>query len=1074
MKVLKLAVSATLILCAFMVCSSNRVSAQTRIEGNKLDPSQYEPGVIESMEVCIERNKSLKAQDKPSMSNRGISQGQWKVPSRRVKTNPSSGEHCAINQWGDTRMGIRFPEPVHVYGAYFAGLLDENTWTPGIRVIGYRNGIAVHETEWFKDLAVEPRWFAMDLQNVDRIEIVAKPVIFGGGWYTMDDLTYVPVNKYSQKKTVVNFDDLKYDTKLTGSDYAGLTWETGTGDFSMEESVHSPVIKLNESATRGGSSQASRDSGTPPILLDTFQGVIRGDAGSNSYPPDTDGAIGPNHYVETVNRNFAIYSRSTGAELVNILLGSFLPGSNGDPRILFDHHSNKWIVLVTDFDTKFFLAVSLTDDPTGSWFKTSFLVNSTGDFPDYPTLGVDANGIYSAAYIVDSGGMSIFAIDKAPLVGPSPHLGTVTEFPYLDWEGAIQPAHTYGTPAGEYCISVSSSSSLHLRRVDPPLTGPTLVDLGVVSVPSFSEASNAPALGSTIGLNTVDDRLMMSVYRDGSLWTAHTIDVTGRAGCRWYEINTATKTLVQSGNVADSSLHYFFPGIMVNKNGDVVMGFSGSNSSQYAGCYYTGRLSTDPLGEMAPPVQYKAGTGPQNNIDSYGRNRWGDYSYTTLDPVDETTFFTIQEYGHDTDIWGTYIASLETIAPPLRINLVSSIPNRLNPGLASTFQVEIEDGGETYVPGSGKIFYRYAAGSFTEVALTTLGSGLFEATLPNTEPGDAPEFYFQAEGDGGAMVTLPSDAPAGLFSFDVFFIETMLEDDFETESGWTVLNTSVDTGEWERGDPAGTDAQPEDDHTPSGTQCFVTGKAGGTIGNDDLDGGPTRLLSPAIDLSTGDAEIDYYLWFYHSTNGVYSPLSVQISNNNGTSWVNVESVDHNPLWTQHTFVVSDYVTPTSQIRVRFTATDNPNDSVVEALLDDFSVKRYVYNATLWADRYTTSVTTNAVVNFTLDAGTSYGNRNFLMLGSVTGTSPGSPLPGGKILPLNWDLLTDIILGNIGSPVFLNFLGQLNASGRGQATLNVPGPFDPGLVGLNIYFAYLLGPPPGFNFTSNAVSLTMEP
>ena len=155
---------------------------------------------------------------------------------------------------------------------------------------------------------------------------------------------------------------------------------------------------------------------------------------------------------------------------------------------------------------------------------------------------------------------------------------------------------------------------------------------------------------------------MMSVYRDGSIWTCHTIAANGKAGCRWYELAPDTLTLIQSGTVADNSLYYFFPSIMVNEAGSAAMGFSGSNADRYAGAYYTGRRATHPPGEMAPPARYKAGGAPQNNFDSFGRNRWGDYSYTTLDPVDETTIWTIQEYAHSDgpslSIWGTYIAAL--------------------------------------------------------------------------------------------------------------------------------------------------------------------------------------------------------------------------------------------------------------------------------------------------------------------------------------------------------------------------------------------------------------------------------
>jgi hypothetical protein len=165
----------------------------------------------------------------------------------------------------------------------------------------------------------------------------------------------------------------------------------------------------------------------------------------------------------------------------------------------------------------------------------------------------------------------------------------------------------------------------------------------------------------------VGNRLMMSVYRDGYLWTTHTINVDGRAAVRWYQIDPTTMTLAQSGTVSDSTLSYFFPSIMVNRHGHVAMGFTGSSSAVYAGAYYTGRLLTDPAGEMGPPTLYRAGSAPYNNLDDYGRNRWGDYSYTTLDPRNGVWIWTIQEYVHTADIWGTQIGVLaagDACSPP--------------------------------------------------------------------------------------------------------------------------------------------------------------------------------------------------------------------------------------------------------------------------------------------------------------------------------------------------------------------------------------------------------------------------
>ena len=1072
----------------FMTFGVSGAKAQETVKGEKLDPSTYGPCWIESMEAAIERDRAVQRPLPPEGKDRNGRHGVWVVPGMGASTSPHSGNHYAVNKWGDTCMGIRFPGLVEFEGAWIAGQSARGAWTTGVKIKGYRGDALVKETPWFTKIGEEPAWMAADLHGVDRIEVISRPVFKGGGWYALDDLTFTSLDpgtgKAEGKKRVIDFEDLPYRFTLTGSGYAGLTWEEGRGAF-QEEGVHAPKTPLREKEggeAAGLTAPHRAQNGTLPNLKAAYQGVIRGDAGSMSYPPDTIGAVGPNHFVETVNRNFAVYDKATGAELTNILLGSFLPGSNGDPRVLFDQHSGRWIVIVCDFNAtaSIFLAVSLTDNPMGSWFKGSFVTaqgSDTGKWPDYPTLGVDKNGIYTAAYMVGSGDtMTLFAIDKAPLVGSSPHIGTITAFRSLSWEGAIQPAHTYGDPGGEYCISWYNSSALRLRRVNPPLTAPTLTQVGIVSVPSFSNPPNAPAKGSSVPLNTVDDRLMMAVYRDGSLWTAHTIAAGAGAGCRWYEIDTASATRVQSGTVTDPALYFFFPSIMVNKNGDAAMGFSGSNTSQYAGCYYTGRLASDPPGEMAAPAQYKPGTGPQNNVDPYGRNRWGDYSYTTLDPSDETTFWTIQEYGHSSDIWGTYAAVLEPQLPALSLALQSTMPDHQNPGIANHFTLEIQDGLEHYQAGTGTLFYRFDGGAFQAVSLASLGGNLYEGVLPHTEPGDLPEFYFSAQGDGGTTVTLPKDAPSTLFSFEVYFAEILFEDDFETDKGWTVYNDpSLVTGAFERADPQGTSAQPEDDHSAGGTRCYVTGHLDGNIGDHDVDGGPTILISPELDLSGGDGVMTFYVWFYHSDNGTFQPLRIQLSDDGGSTWTLVEDMSNSPAWNLRTVKVSDFVSPTEHVKIRFRATDNPNDSVVEALVDDFTVERRIYDAALWADTYTLSAAVGGTLNFTLDGGTGNAGRQYLLLGSMSGTAPGFPLPGGgATVPLNWDTFTDFVLTNLTNPVFLNFMGMLDGTGRAQAGLDTYGPLNSAFIGVKLCFAFILSPNPTWNFASNAMTVTIEP
>src|SRR5262249_30539632 len=150
----------------------------------------------------------------------------------------------------------------------------------------------------------------------------------------------------------------------------------------------------------------------------------------------------------------------------------------------------------------------------------------------------------------------------------------------------------------------------------------------------------------------LDGRLMNAVYRDGFIWCAQAIDVGGRSACRWYKLDTSNSMVAMSGTVDDPVRYYFDPGIAVNANGEAVMGFTGSSAGEYASAYYTGRAVSDPSGLMSTPILLKAGTASQNNIDGFGRNRWGDYSLTTLDPNDSVTLWTIQEYAHAPDIWG--------------------------------------------------------------------------------------------------------------------------------------------------------------------------------------------------------------------------------------------------------------------------------------------------------------------------------------------------------------------------------------------------------------------------------------
>lgn len=275
----------------------------------------------------------------------------------------------------------------------------------------------------------------------------------------------------------------------------------------------------------------------------------------------------------------------------------------------------------------------------------------------------------------------------------------------------------------------------------------------------------------------------------------------------------------------------------------------------------------------------------------------------------------------------------------LMMELPDGPPTRVTPGESTPIVVKITGSSESYVEGSAQFFYRFDGQSeFASAAMTSLGDGLFEAVLPPAACGDTPEFYFSAEGDDGSVVYLPDDAANGAFTATVATLTVMLDDDFETDQGWTTVHEDLLDGAWQRGIPVGGGLRgdPPVDYDGSG-QCFLTGNR---AGNSDVDGGPTRLISPVMDVSgVPDPVLLYARWFYNDDQD-QDRLEVEVSDDGGASWRLVESVSAaagGELWIERSIRLADYVNLTSQFRIRFSVMDNPNNSLTEAAIDAVTV-----------------------------------------------------------------------------------------------------------------------------------------
>ncbi len=410
----------------------------------------------------------------------------------------------------------------------------------------------------------------------------------------------------------------------------------------------------------------------PPFPSDTILGPALFDGGNTAVPPDPGIACGPDHLVTVVNRNVSMWDKATGARFVNVTLSSFFGApaapSLGNPRVVWDPWARRFVASASDFVDKLWLAVSASSDPTAGWYSTSITVPPGLAYPDYPLLGVDAEGIYVSPRMVGSGhgDGAIYAIEKAPLLGASPHLGTVTLFGPFQDEIAIPPCQTFGSAPGQYFVSnVWSTNTVMLRRIQGPLTAPTLLTEGALTATVMPFAPFwVPAQGSTTQLELGNTEIAYAVYHRGKIWAVMTCSVgASGSGVRWFEIDPTTRAVVSTGTISSAQRNYFEPGIAVNPRGDLVLVFNGASATEFPSLWISAHLATDAAGAFSAPSMLKAGESAYNVLDGLGRNRWGNHNTVVFDPNDAHVFWSFGSYARSSNRWGTWITKHELGAP---------------------------------------------------------------------------------------------------------------------------------------------------------------------------------------------------------------------------------------------------------------------------------------------------------------------------------------------------------------------------------------------------------------------------
>ncbi len=395
---------------------------------------------------------------------------------------------------------------------------------------------------------------------------------------------------------------------------------------------------------------------------------------------------------------------------------------SGDPIVVYDQLVNRWIL--SQFTTRGFddptlpfydcVAISKTPDPTGEYYRYAFITQPDPDggyfFPDYPKYGVWTNSYIMTTRdfgLIDGYGISVYALEKNKMISGNPKARAVQFF--LDYEevplhligdgllppdidghrrpqdhvpapiiGTMDSGASYGAP-----FDALNIFELSIKwKANPEAS---LEFAGSFPVAEFDSVFPcAPTSRDCLpqpGITNPAQYLDILSYRQRPMWrlayrnfgkyesfvTNQSVEaLPGIAGLRWYEIRRTggAYEVYQQGTFApDDGVHRWMGSIAQDRDGNMALGYSVVNGTDvYPGIRYTGRMAGDPLGQMPMGEGIVIdGTGLQLTTNS----RWGDYTSMNVDPVDDCTFWYVNEYytaeGQASSVagWQTRIASFK-------------------------------------------------------------------------------------------------------------------------------------------------------------------------------------------------------------------------------------------------------------------------------------------------------------------------------------------------------------------------------------------------------------------------------
>ena len=459
-----------------------------------------------------------------------------------------------------------------------------------------------------------------------------------------------------------------------------------------------------------------------PAASASFEGIGQGFAAFTVQyaPPDTNGAVGPSHFVQTVNVSFAIFGKTGsllyGPAKMNTLFTGFgglcETDNDGDPSVVYDQLADRWLITQfavtgangTSVPYLECIAISTSGDPTGTYYRYSF---PRSLFPDYPKLGLWPDAYYMSTNDFSGNtfaGGTTWAFDRAKMLAGTP--ATAQLFHLSSLYGGLLPATLDGKnppPAGSpnYFVSLGTSASLFLWQFHVDFATPantTLTGPSSIPVAGHTELCSGgtcvPQASTAQRLDSLADRLMYRLtYRNfgdhESLVVNHSVVPTaGGGGVRWYEIRSpgGAPVVYQQSTYAPDTNYRWMGSAAMDKAGDIAVGYSLSSATMNPAIAYTGRTPADPPSTLQAETTLISGTGSQQG----GLSRWGDYSSVAVDPVDDCTFWYTTEYltASGSFNWHTRVGTFKfancTNLPPPTVTSITPLNGPCSGGAAVT------------------------------------------------------------------------------------------------------------------------------------------------------------------------------------------------------------------------------------------------------------------------------------------------------------------------------------------------------------------------------------------------------